>query len=100
MSDIADLLASLTPEAREVYLNGPAHVPPDGVVPNFENPGNRNSLAIAVVAAGLVIASSLFFVKVYAQVFCFKKVHIEDGKSLSIAYSEEFDNRPILTRSN
>lgn len=87
MSDIADFFASLPPEAKEAYLNGPAHVPPHGVVPDFENPQNHNGMAIAVVTTGFIIASALFFVRVYARLFCFKKVHIEDGKLPSLLRS-------------
>lgn len=80
MPDVADFLASLPPEAKEAQLNGPAHVPPDGVVPNFENPESQNGMTITIFTVGVVIASILFFARAYAKIFCFKRVHIEDGK--------------------
>ncbi|KAH8157569.1 hypothetical protein CIB48_g10677 [Xylaria polymorpha] len=53
MLDVADLLASLPPAAREATLNGPAHAPPKGVVPNFDNPPSQTSLVIGVVTSGI-----------------------------------------------
>ncbi|KAI0435493.1 hypothetical protein F4803DRAFT_545391 [Xylaria telfairii] len=83
MLDVADLLASLPPAAREAALNGPAHTPPKGVVPNFNNPQNRKSLIIGVVTTGFVLVTILFFARVYARVFCQRRVHIEDGLILA-----------------
>lgn len=79
MQDIADILASLSPAAREVALNGPAHAPPEGVMPSFDNPQNQNRLVIGVINTGLALVTILFFARVYARVFCLKRVHIEDG---------------------
>lgn len=79
MLDVADLLASLPPAAREATLNGPAHAPPKGVVPNFDNPPSQTSLVIGVVTSGFVLVTILFFTRVYARVFCQRRVHIEDG---------------------
>ncbi|KAI0451240.1 hypothetical protein F5B21DRAFT_516863 [Xylaria acuta] len=79
MLDVADLLASLPPAAREALLDGPAHAPPEGVVPNFDNPQGQNSLAIGVVTTGFLLVTILFFTRVYSRAFCLKRVQIEDG---------------------
>ncbi|KAI0549814.1 hypothetical protein F4679DRAFT_584280 [Xylaria curta] len=79
MLDVADLLASLPPAARVAILDGPAHPPPKGVVPNFDNPPNQDSLVIGVVTTGFVLVTILFFARVYARVVCQKRVHVEDG---------------------
>ncbi|KAI0876397.1 hypothetical protein GGS24DRAFT_498827 [Hypoxylon argillaceum] len=79
MLDVADLLASLPPEAREAVLNGPAHAPPPGVIPNFDNPPSQNNLVIGVLTTGYFIVVILFFARVYSRLVCLKRVHIEDG---------------------
>ncbi|KAI0859841.1 hypothetical protein F4860DRAFT_525828 [Xylaria cubensis] len=79
MLDVADLLASLPPAARGAALDGPAHPPPKGVLPNFDNPQSQNSLVIGVVTTGFVLVTILFFARVYARVFCQRRVHVEDG---------------------
>ncbi|KAI0402970.1 hypothetical protein F4802DRAFT_326249 [Xylaria palmicola] len=79
MPDIADILASLPPKARETVLDGPAHTPPAGVVPNFDSPHNQNGLVIGVITAGFVVATILFFSRFYSRVFCLRKIRIEDG---------------------
>jgi len=83
MPDIADILASLPPGAREALLDGPAHAPPEGVVPNFDNPGSQNDLVIGVITTGFLLVTSLFFIHVYSRVFCLKRVHIEDGTTIT-----------------
>ncbi|RYP16392.1 hypothetical protein DL765_005172 [Monosporascus sp. GIB2] len=77
--DIAEILAALPPGERERYLNGPAHPAPNGTVPNFDRPDNRDSLAISVLTVGLVLASIFILLRAYARIFCVKKVFLEDG---------------------
>ncbi|KAI0203599.1 hypothetical protein F4808DRAFT_25099 [Astrocystis sublimbata] len=83
MPDIADILASLPLEAREALLDGPAHTPPDGIMPNFESPPNQNSLVIGIATTGFILVTLLFFSRFCARVFCLRKVHIEDGLVLA-----------------
>lgn len=89
MLDVADLLASLPPEAREAVLNGPAHAPPPGVIPNFDNPPSQNNLVIGVLTTGYFIVVILFFARVYSRLVCLKRVHVEDGMIISINLFEE-----------
>lgn len=76
-------LSALTPAQLEMLLNGPALAPPDGVIPNFDNPPNKNYIAQAVVPLCLVLTSIAVFLRVYARIFCVKKVEIPDGECLA-----------------
>ncbi|OTA94161.1 hypothetical protein M434DRAFT_394923 [Hypoxylon sp. CO27-5] len=71
-------LSQLTPAQLEQLLNGPALQPPDGVIPNFDNPPNKNYIAQAVVPLCLVFTSIAVFLRVYARIFCVKKIEIPD----------------------
>ncbi|TGJ83406.1 hypothetical protein E0Z10_g5365 [Xylaria hypoxylon] len=79
MIDVADLLASLPPAAREAVLDGPAHTPPEGIMPNFDNPQSQNRLVIGAATTGFVLITIIFLARIYSRAFCLKRVHIEDG---------------------
>ncbi|KAI1772243.1 hypothetical protein F4818DRAFT_180229 [Hypoxylon cercidicola] len=72
-------LSSLTPEQLEALLNGPALAPPDGIVPNFDNPPNKNYISAAVVPLCLTVTTIAVLLRVYARIFCVKKVGIPDA---------------------
>ncbi|KAF2997010.1 hypothetical protein E8E14_004206 [Neopestalotiopsis sp. 37M] len=64
-------------------LSGPALAAPAGVIPNFEDPPNRNGLAIASFIAMLVIATVCLVLRCYGKFFVAKKMNIEDGLLLA-----------------
>ncbi|RYP01506.1 hypothetical protein DL764_006201 [Monosporascus ibericus] len=45
-----DQLHLLPPAQQEAILNGPAHAPPPGVTPNFEDPPNNNRLCVVFLS--------------------------------------------------
>ncbi|RYP84725.1 hypothetical protein DL770_005177 [Monosporascus sp. CRB-9-2] len=55
-----DQLHLLPPAQQEAILNGPAHAPPPGVIPNFEDPPNNNT-------SGVAAASSLLSLDMYSH---------------------------------
>ncbi|KAE8342431.1 hypothetical protein BDV24DRAFT_150357 [Aspergillus arachidicola] len=59
-------------------LDGPAHPPPDGVTPNFDNPTNRNALAIGVLAACVAVTTICFLMRIYARVYLLRKIQLEE----------------------
>lgn len=61
-----------------VLLLGPAMKPPPGVMPNFAHPPSRNVEGYAAVITCLVLAVILVAFRLYAKIFCMKKVHTED----------------------
>ncbi|KAI0003183.1 hypothetical protein F4779DRAFT_109518 [Xylariaceae sp. FL0662B] len=78
MADVADVLASLPPDQRERMLNGPAAQPPAGTQPNFSNPENQNTMAFAVITAGMAISVLMVLLRACVRLFCIKKLYIED----------------------
>ncbi|KAI1394175.1 uncharacterized protein F4822DRAFT_39584 [Hypoxylon trugodes] len=87
-----DNLYSLPAAEQQIILNGPALQPPDGVLPNFDNPPNRNALGIGITTLCLSIWTIAFLLRAYAKIFCMRKVEIEDyiafaGFGLSIGFA-------------
>lgn len=72
--------SSLLPAEQEALLNGPALQPPADVVPQFDNPPNKNDMAHAVYGLCFAIGSLFVFARVYGTWFCLKKAHISDCK--------------------
>ncbi|KAI6084003.1 hypothetical protein F4821DRAFT_271385 [Hypoxylon rubiginosum] len=72
-------ISALTPEQLEALLNGPALAPPDGVMPNFENPPNKNYIAAAVVPLCLTVTTIAVLLRVWARVFLLRKVGLPDA---------------------
>ncbi|KAI0017197.1 hypothetical protein F4780DRAFT_617541 [Xylariomycetidae sp. FL0641] len=79
MPDFADLFHSLTPEQQEQALNGPTLPPPEGITPNFDNPPNRNGLAMGVMAAFFAASTIIVLLWLISKLFCQRKFHVGDG---------------------
>lgn len=62
-------------------LDGPSMEPPEGVLPNFDNPPNANGVALAVLILYLTLSSFSAFLYGYVAIFHVKKFHISDSKS-------------------
>ncbi|KAI0555031.1 hypothetical protein F4679DRAFT_525800 [Xylaria curta] len=73
-----DQLHFLPPAQQQAILNGPALVPPAGVVPNLDNPPNGNVLCLIIMTILLVIATLVFTLAVYAKLIHIKKLYVED----------------------
>lgn len=69
---------NLPPDVQEKIWNSPGLPPPDGVVPDFENPSNRNGEAIALAVVCLFLATTAFLSRAYSRVFIIKKVEMQD----------------------
>ncbi|KAI1264506.1 hypothetical protein F5Y18DRAFT_436892 [Xylariaceae sp. FL1019] len=61
------MLDDLWPPQYEFIYSMPALAPPPGVVPNYDNPPNGNTLSIAVLAVGTTLASLGYVTAVYAM---------------------------------
>ncbi|KAI0168836.1 hypothetical protein GGR52DRAFT_574068 [Hypoxylon sp. FL1284] len=72
-------ISSLTPEQIDALLNGPALPPPDDVIPNFDNPPNKNYISVAVVPLCLTLTLLAVLMRAYARIFCIKKVELPDA---------------------
>ncbi|KAL2843707.1 hypothetical protein BJY01DRAFT_248482 [Aspergillus pseudoustus] len=59
-------------------LDGPALAPPEGVIPQLDNPPNNNGLAIAVLSVCAVFATVCCFMRGYARLVLLRKFQIEE----------------------
>ncbi|PGH16758.1 hypothetical protein AJ80_05073 [Polytolypa hystricis UAMH7299] len=67
------------------FLDLPALEPPEGVIPNFENPPNQNALALGVLTACCVVSTLCVLIRAYGRIYLLKKFQIEEVLVL-IAY--------------
>ena len=77
---------SLTPEqshaAYQALLNGPAGLPPAGVLPNFENPPrNLASIFHATAALTLSFATVAVVIRTYTKRCLLRSMGYEDCRS-------------------
>ncbi|KAK8091637.1 hypothetical protein PG997_001998 [Apiospora hydei] len=69
---------ALSPAEQEKVLSGPALEPPPGIVPNLDDPPNKNGAAIGVCSTCLVIGSFFVFVRMSGMGRSWKKICISD----------------------
>lgn len=71
---------SMSQEELDALLAAPALDPPPGVTPNFENPPNKNGLAVAVTTLCIVISTLCLFLRAYVRMWREKTIHKEEGE--------------------
>lgn len=71
---------SLTTEQQASILAMPAGKAPNGFKSQLDNPSNRNTMCLAVVAVALFLCTAVVLIRVYSKVICAKKVRTEDGE--------------------
>ncbi|KAF2836640.1 hypothetical protein M501DRAFT_923261, partial [Patellaria atrata CBS 101060] len=59
-------------------LNGPAMEPPPGVIPNLDNPPNKDAIGYGVFLTCICLSSILVAIRLYAKIICTKLVKKED----------------------
>lgn len=73
---------SLTPEqshaALQTLLNGPAGPPPDGIIPNFNNPQNQDTIQYVTTAFTLSFATCAVIIRIYIKRFLLRSMGYED----------------------
>lgn len=72
------VLASIPADKQDSDPNGPALPPPPGVVPNFDDPPNSNTMARAVMSTCLAVGSFFYIIRVYGTWFVIKKPRSSD----------------------
>lgn len=65
----------------EALLASPALAPPDGVLPQFEEPPNQNELAFSVTTALSCVLSLCVVLRLYGRGVLERQLGIEDCKS-------------------
>ncbi|KAI1634289.1 hypothetical protein F4809DRAFT_534434 [Biscogniauxia mediterranea] len=74
---------TLPPYAQEIVLDGPAMLPPQGVIPELDNPPNRNYIGYVTNAICIAALSAVLLIRGYAKLVCIRKVEIEDYLALA-----------------
>ncbi|KAK8037135.1 hypothetical protein PG991_001449, partial [Apiospora marii] len=70
---------SLTPSQQaEALANHPAVEPPDGIVPNFDNPPTNNDIGIPIVVTFLVMVVITGSLRMYSRVAVVRAFKLED----------------------
>ncbi|CAJ2500642.1 Uu.00g034950.m01.CDS01 [Anthostomella pinea] len=73
-----DQILFLPPEQQEAILNGPALAPPEGAIPQFDNPPNNNTAASAALTICLILSILAAMIQFCSRVFIVKAVRLED----------------------
>ena len=66
--------------ALQSLLNGPAGMPPPGVVPNFDNPPNLAVYLYVTVGLTLGFATFAVIIRIYTKCFLLRSMGYEDCK--------------------
>ena len=74
------LYHSLTPAQQIEFLNGPGLKPPPGIVPDFDDPPNRNALCYSILLLSICVSTIIVLLRTWAKIFCVRKFRLEDCK--------------------
>ncbi|KAI0404725.1 hypothetical protein F4802DRAFT_566069 [Xylaria palmicola] len=77
--------SSLSPAAQQAVLEGPALAPPPGVIPNFTNPSNLETLTYAVLGICLFLATVFILLRAYGRWYLVGTMSVGDCLTL-LAY--------------
>ncbi|KAI1859876.1 hypothetical protein JX265_010325 [Neoarthrinium moseri] len=94
--NLDQILAPLTPEQREAYLNRPALDPPPGLESNLDDPPNQNTMIYGVFAFYLLMATVAVALRVYCKFVVARKIQLEDCLQLTTTtgmYVHQWDIR-------
>lgn len=64
----------------QATLNGPAMVPPPGVIPNFVDPPSLRHAATTMLALYLVLSMIVVLMRMYTKIFILRQMASEDCK--------------------
>ncbi|KAI0153313.1 hypothetical protein GGR57DRAFT_513151 [Xylariaceae sp. FL1272] len=78
MSSPLDPLYLLPPEQQIAILNGPALAAPEGINPDFENPPNLNTVAVAATTVSVVLVTTLVLLRAYARLVIVRRLQLQD----------------------
>ncbi|KAI0468865.1 hypothetical protein F4859DRAFT_186176 [Xylaria cf. heliscus] len=65
-------------QRRGKALDVPALPPPEGIISNFDNPPNNNSLGYGILSAMLAIASVVVFLRISSRIMATRRFRFED----------------------
>lgn len=67
--DLSQRFASLSPDEQKAFYHGPAMKAPPGIIPNFENPPNKNTLMAGIIIACGVLSTVSVCIRLYLRIF-------------------------------
>lgn len=67
-----------TSEQAEILATRPGIEPPNGIVPNFDNPPTRNDIGISVATIFLLLVVVTGLLRLYSRVFVIRVFRLED----------------------
>ncbi|RYP53278.1 hypothetical protein DL768_001718 [Monosporascus sp. mg162] len=70
--------SAIPPSRLQDVLDGPALPPPEGVVPNFDNPSNKSAMALGALFTCLILATVFLAIRMYARFFVVRSTHLGD----------------------
>lgn len=70
-----------TSEQAEILATRPGIEPPNGIVPNFDNPPTRNDIGISVATIFLLLVVVTGLLRLYSRVFVIRVFRLEDCES-------------------
>ncbi|RYP53962.1 hypothetical protein DL769_010422 [Monosporascus sp. CRB-8-3] len=70
--------SAIPPSRLQDVLDGPALPPPEGVVPDFDNPPNKSTMALGALFTCLILATVFLAIRMYARFFVVRSTHLGD----------------------
>ena len=71
---------NITLAELEALLNGPAVKPPPGVLSNFDNPPNQDTVALTIGNLLIIFASLAVLIRIYTRRVLLRSVGCDDCK--------------------
>ena len=62
----------------DALLNGPAGIPPPGVLSDFVNPPNLDTRVYIAITVGITFASLAVLIRIYTRIFLLRSVGYDD----------------------
>lgn len=73
--------ATAIEQMNQDLLNGPAMVPPLGVIPNFDDPPSLGHTALMMLALEMSLATTIVLMRMYIKMFIVGRMVYEDCMS-------------------
>lgn len=83
----SDFLAALTPEELASLTDVPVTQPPDGQVPDLDNPVQYDQPFFVVTSILLVVSFLLFLNRSYCKIFIVRKLTWDDCKFAGLGWT-------------
>lgn len=72
-------------------LDGPAMIPPPGVLPNFDNPPNLDHIFILTVTLCMTFPAIAVLLRLYTKIYILRKTAFEDCRFPCLCHASSTD---------